>query len=72
MDIETLEEIKRAAAEALRGKKQLKKIHASYVTATNAGHMTRARTTTYNARTADIVNNRVKPNVALIKELSST
>ena len=69
MDIEILQEIKDLSTEALKGRKLLKKIHDSYIKKLNAGETTRAITTTYNARTHDIMTNRVKPSEFRLREL---
>ena len=71
MDIETLEKIKKAASEALSGRKKLEKLHDNYFSKLKNGGFTRAQTTTYNARTAQIVEHIVEPNERIIRLMSS-
>tara|TARA_R110000851_G_scaffold60244_1_gene139050 strand:- start:144 stop:371 length:228 start_codon:yes stop_codon:yes gene_type:complete len=71
VDIKTLEKIKLSTVEALTARKKLEKLHDGYIKKWNQGSVTRAATTTYNARAADIMTNIVKPNELKIKELIS-
>lgn len=49
MQISELEEIIRVARSALTERKRLARLSENYITLTNSGGRTRARTTTYNA-----------------------
>jgi S-methylmethionine-dependent homocysteine/selenocysteine methylase len=49
MQVSQLEEIIKSARAALTERKRLDRLHTGYVTATNSGSRTRARTTSYNA-----------------------
>jgi hypothetical protein len=69
MQIETLEEIKKASQEALKGRKKLESLHDKYMARMHSGGLTRAATTTYNANTADIVTNIIEPNEKILKAL---
>lgn len=69
MDIELLQEIKSLASEALQGRTKLEKLSSDYFRAQLAGRMTRARTTTYNARAADIMENTVTPCEKQLREI---
>lgn len=61
MDIDTLEKIKLLSSTALKGRKKLSKIHDNYIKSCASGSMTRAKTTTYNANTAMVMENDVSP-----------
>jgi len=69
MNIDTLAEIKELSSEALKARKSLEKLHSAYMLNIKNGGMTRLKTTTYNARTADIMINRVKPCEDRLKEI---
>jgi hypothetical protein len=55
MDIAQLKEIKDLASEALQGRAKLDKLTNDYIKAQHEGSVTRARTTTYNARAGKIM-----------------
>jgi hypothetical protein len=69
MDIELLKEIKSLASEALQGRLKLEKLGSDYFRAQLDGRMTRARTTTYNARAADVMENTVTPCEKKLREI---
>jgi hypothetical protein len=69
MDIELLKEIKSLASEALQGRLKLEKLGSDYFRAQLDGRMTRARTTTYNARAANIMEYTVTPYEKRLREI---
>jgi hypothetical protein len=69
MDIELLKEIKSLASEALQGRTKLEKLSSDYIKAQHEKRTTRARTTTYNARAADIMENTVTPCEKKLREI---
>jgi len=69
VDIEQLTEVKQLANEALKGRKKLEGLHKKYMTSLHAGQVTRARTTTYNAATHDVVKNTIEPCESRLKEI---
>jgi hypothetical protein len=69
MDIELLKEIKSLASEALQGRTKLEKLSSDYFRAQLDGRMTRARTTTYNARAANIMEYTVTPCEKRLREI---
>ena len=69
MNIETIQEIKDISTELLKAKKKLEKLNDSYCKKTNLQGFSRALTTTYNANTADIIINIVKPCEEQLKKI---
>jgi hypothetical protein len=69
MDIETLAKIKMASSEALKGRMKLDKMHKAFTLKCAGRLVSRAVTTTYNAKTADVMENIVVPNESILKTL---
>jgi hypothetical protein len=69
MDIELLKEIKSLASEALQGRTKLEKLSSDYIKAQHEKRTTRARTTTYNARAANIMEYTVTPCEKRLREI---
>ena len=58
MDIDQLQEIYRLASQALKGRKRLDQLHNQYIL---NKEFSRRKTTSYNAKCADIMENIVNP-----------
>jgi S-methylmethionine-dependent homocysteine/selenocysteine methylase len=61
MNSDHLQELKTLASKALKGRQQLERLHAQYISHQKNGSCTRAKTTTYNAKCSEIMENTVHP-----------